>query len=103
MHVEMLYLLILHFRINTGKYSRVIGARQQARPIVTERRCLSCLYQPAVALYCAELASSAGIAITRSGSLTRRGRADFVHKGVLIRPRQQLVFQLAQEELVALC
>ena len=24
MHAELLYLLILHFRINTGKYSRVL-------------------------------------------------------------------------------
>ncbi len=104
MHAELLHLLILHSRI---QYRQVLQSncwgRQQARPIIAQRRCLSCLYQPAVALFCVQLGSSAGIATTRSASLTRRGRADFVHRGVVIRPRQQLVFQLAQEELAALC
>ncbi len=51
MHAELLHLLILHSRI---QYRQVLQSncwgRQQARPIIAQRRCLSCLYQPAVAL-----------------------------------------------------
>ncbi len=107
MHVELyLLLLILHsVSIHASKLQINRWGPQQARPNIAEQRCLSCLYQPAVALSYAQLGSSAGIdtAVTQSASLTRRGRAGSVHRGVLIRPRRQLVFQPAQEELAAPC
>ncbi len=106
MHVELLYFLPLTNLTFPYQYRQVresIRVDSKLDLIQLSERCLSCLYQPAVALFCAKLGSSVDIAITRSASLTRRGRADFVHRGVVIRPRQQLVFQLAQEESAALC